>query len=183
MPPLRASRASVAIAGVLAVWAARGAFALGRPDWAKPYLTLPTPSGSYIAKSDAWAVVYGEVTFGLHGEHSIEVHYRLILENMTAGEEPFVMQLAYDEGAEELSDLSLDVERTLWHSINLKREAVRASVSEGPQVLLASAERIESHKRVVLEYTISDRLGVTPWGVVFVLRGEPICRARFCPRS
>lgn len=179
MPPLRASWASLAIASVLAVWAAGGASALGRPDWAKPYLTLPAPSGSYIAKNDAWAVVYGEVTFALRGEHSIEVHYRLILENMTAGEEPFVMQLAYDEGAEELSDLSLDVERTLWHSINLKREAVRASVSEGPQVLLASADRIESHKRVVLEYTISDRLGVTPWGVVFVLRGEPICRARF----
>ena len=179
MPRARVPAASLVIVGFLSVWVAAEAAALGRPDWAKPYLTLPAPSGPYIAKNDAWAVVYGEVTFALRGERSIEVHYRLILENMTTGEEPFVMQLAYDEGAQELSDLSLDVERTLWHSINLKREAVRASVSEGPQVLLASAERIESHKRVVLEYTISDRLGVTPWGVAFVPRGEPIRRARF----
>ena len=179
MPRARVPAASLVIVGLLAVWAAGEASALGRPDWAKPFLTLPTPSGSYIAKSDAWVVVYGEIAFALRGERSIETRCRLILENITSGEEPFVMQLAYDEGAQELSDLSLDVERALWHSINLDRKAARASFSEGPQILLASAERIESHKRVVLQYTISDRLGVTPWGVAFVPRGEPICRTRF----
>lgn len=169
----------LAVAGALAAAIAPGARALGRPDWAKPFLTLPSPAGGYIAKNDTWAVVYGEVTFSLKGEQSIETHYRLILENMTGGEEAYVMTLAYDEGAQELADLSLDVERTLWHEINLKRQANRVSVAQAEQFIWAGAEKIEAHRRVVLEYSLADRLGVTPWAVEYVFRGEPVARMRY----
>ncbi|HUK12817.1 MAG TPA: transglutaminase domain-containing protein [Thermoanaerobaculaceae bacterium] len=169
----------LAVAGALAAAIAPGAGALGRPDWAKPFLTLPSPAGGYIAKNDTWAVVYGEVTFSLKGEQSIETRYRLILENMTGGEEAYVMTLAYDEGAQELANLSLDVERTLWHEINLKRQANRVSVAQAEQFIYVSAEKIESHRRVVLEYSLTDRLGVTPWAVEYAFRAEPVARMRY----
>ncbi len=168
-----------AFAAALAASCATTALALGKPDWAKPYLTSPSPSGPYIAQNDTWVVVYGEVEFALRGERSIEIRSRLILENMSAGDEEFVAELSYDEGAQDMSNLSLNVQRTLWHEINLAKKAIRASVATGPQVLYASAERIQSHKRVVLEYTVADRLGVTPWAAAYVFRGEPVCRMRY----
>src|SRR5262245_63942748 len=31
--------------------------AYAKPEWAKPYLDLPTPQGPYIARNDAWVIV------------------------------------------------------------------------------------------------------------------------------
>ncbi len=167
------------LAGVVALCCAESALALGKPDWAKPFLALPSPTGTYIAKNDSWVVVYGEVTFALRGERSVETRYRVILENVTDSPQLFEAVLAYDEGAQDLHDFSLNVQRTLWHEINLARKAVRASVAQGPQVVYASAESIEPHRRVVLEYTVADRLGVTPWAVAYAFRSEPVCRMRY----
>ncbi|MFH1177724.1 MAG: transglutaminase family protein [Acidobacteriota bacterium] len=152
--------------------------ALGKPDWAKPYLTLPTPTGAYIARNDGWVVVYGEIELALRTERSIEMRHRFVLENLADRDETFNLTIAYDEGQQELADLALNVQRTLWHEINLNRTAVKASVKESSQVVIASAEKIAPHRRVVLEYTLADRLGFNPWAFAFIPRPEPIAAMR-----
>jgi hypothetical protein len=150
--------------------------ALGKPDWAKPFLLEPTPTGPYIAKSDPWVVVHAEVVVGIQAGRFLELRQRAVLENLSDRAETFLMTIPYDEGQSELKDMALHVERVLWHEINLNRKAVKASVREQAQVILAGAEDIEPHRRVVFEYTIVDRLELTPWAVVEIPRQEPMAR-------
>ena len=106
--------------------------ALGKPDWAKPFLSLPRPAGDYIAQSDKWAIVYGEVEFSIGGPGAIRQRHRLILENRTDHALSFSVSLAYDSTIDDLSETALNVERTyLWHSIDLTSSAVEG-VEGGP---------------------------------------------------
>ncbi len=138
--------------------------ALGRPDWAKPYLGLPSPTGDYIAQSDTWAIVYGEVEFSLTGAGTIQEHRRLILENRTDHALPFAISLTYDAALEDLSETALNVERTfLWHSIDLKRSALEGTERNAQKVLIVGVEAIAGRHRVVWEYTLDSRFPFPPW--------------------
>ncbi len=174
----RAARLARVIACVVALDAG-AAGALGRPDWAKPFLARPTPAGDYIAQNDSWVVVYGEVEFALRGERGIEQRTRSILENRTGREEPFETSVVYDEGQDDLSGLALAVQRTVWHDINLSRKAVTASVPGSTQVVVAGAEAIGPGRRVAFEYTLTDRLGFNPWRAAAVPRAFPIAEIRY----
>ncbi|MCU0293320.1 MAG: hypothetical protein MUF10_15230, partial [Thermoanaerobaculaceae bacterium] len=70
------------LAGACLVMASLGS-ALGKPDWARPVLELPTPTGGYIARNDAWVVVWGEVELGLAGPGRLSARHRLVLENLS----------------------------------------------------------------------------------------------------
>jgi transglutaminase-like putative cysteine protease len=159
--------------------AARPAPGFGRPEWAKPYLSSPTPAGPYIARSDTWAVVYGDVEVALHGEKAIESRHRLVLENLAPNPETYTAEIDYDEGQEDLSGLELNVERTFWHRISLSKQATSATVNGEARAIFVSAEKIEPHHRVVLEYTLADKLGFNPWRVLRIPRAEPIAQMKY----
>ncbi|MCU0291501.1 MAG: transglutaminase-like domain-containing protein, partial [Thermoanaerobaculaceae bacterium] len=76
---------------------------------------------------------------------------------------------------EDVGDLALHVQRTVWHEINLERTSSRLSSGES-ELMVVSAERLDPGRRVVLEYVVADRLGLTPWVTVFFPRGEPVAR-------
>ncbi len=153
--------------------------ALGKPDWARPYLSLPTPSGAYIAKSDHWAIVYGEVEFAHGAGRGLEERCRFIIENLTDAPLNYTGRVEYDQGVYELHDLALNIQKILWHEINLEMRAGKVSVENGTCVVLVGNEPIEPHKRVVLEYTLSDKLGFLPWTYEHVAQNYPAARLRF----
>jgi len=140
--------------------------ALGKPDWAKPFLSLPSPAGDYIAQSDKWAVVYGEIEFSLAGAGAgaIQERHRFILENRTDHALSFSTSLTYDATIEELNETALNVERTfLWHSINLKSSALEGTEREARKLLFVSVEDIPGRHRVVWEYALTKRFAFPPW--------------------
>jgi len=151
--------------------------ALGKPDWAKPFLSLPSPVGDYIAQSDKWVIVYGEVEFSIGGTGAIQERHRLILENRTDHALSFSVSLAYDSTIDDLSDTALNVERTyLWHSIDLTSSAVEGTESEAHKILFVGAEDIPSRHRVVWEYTLTGRFGFPPWSWVSIPQSYPAAR-------
>jgi hypothetical protein len=169
----------VALGGAWLLVASLG-FALGKPDWARPILELPTPSGGFLARSDTWVVVWGEVELGLAGPGRMSSRHRMVLENISRQPETFSWVLAYDRGREDVSDLALHVQRTIWHEINLDRTSSRLTTGE-TELMVVSAERLDPGRRVVLEYVVADRLGLTPWATVFFPRAEPVARLAVRP--
>lgn len=150
------------------------ALALGKPDWAKPFLSLPSPAGDYIAQSDKWAIVYGEVEFSLSGAGAILEHHRLILENRTDHPLLFSATLSYDTTQEELSETDLNVERTyLWHSINLRTSALDVTEREAQKTLIVGVEDIPARHRVVWEYVLTSRFAFPPWRRVAIPDSYP----------
>src|ERR1043166_5901250 len=69
-----------------------------KPEWAKPYLELPTPRGPFIAKNDRWVVVRGEVEFAYTDDKSkaIETRHRLLIENVSDRTETFTAVIRFD---------------------------------------------------------------------------------------
>jgi|GEM_PF-1185873 len=155
--------------------------ALGTPKWAKAHLDDPSPKGSYIARSDHWAVVYGEVCYStLNGK--IRTKYRYILENMTDRSINFSTSIPYDEGVQNLSDMSLNVQREhLWHRINLKRagNAGKASFGHGSSKVWAWSEDIPAHHRVLWEYTLTGKYDFPPWSSRFISDYHPARTMKF----
>jgi len=154
--------------------------AFGKPDWARPYLDAPSPSGPFIAKSDKWVIVHRELEFSLNGTGKIVRRCRAILENMTDRPQVFSKILTYDEGRYVLSDLALNVQRKfIWHSINLKHASVSVSVAGQMGMLYTGAEDIPSHHRVVWEYTLTDKWGLLPWSVCTIPEDQPVVEETF----
>lgn len=170
--------------GALAIFSASAALAFGKPDWARPYLDLPTPRGEFIATSDTWVVVWGEVELSSAGGGRIASRHRLVLECTARQPETFSLVVAHDPGREDVRNMGLFVQRTIWREINLERKASRARAGE-TEILAVSAERIEPGRRVALEYEVVDRLGLSPWSVLELPRAEPIARivVRAAPSS
>lgn len=156
----------------LAIWLAAWALAalpiataaLGRPEWAIPFLGQPTPTGGYIAKNDRWVIVYEAVTYSLAAPDRIQTRYQTILENLSDRDQVFKQVLDYDPSQYTLSDTSLTVQRKyLWHDINLSRDAAEATSKDSAKVVVVGQEPIPAHHRVVWEYTLTDKLGFAPW--------------------
>lgn len=154
--------------------------ALGKPEWARPYLGAPSPSGPFIAKSDKWVIVHQELEFSLNGSGKIVRRCRAILENMSDRPQAFSKILTYDEGRYVLSNLALNVQRRfIWHTINLKRVSVSVSFSGEMGMLYTGAEDIPSHHRVVWEYTLTDKWGLLPWSVCTIPEDQPVVEETF----
>jgi hypothetical protein len=172
-----ALRWSLLGAGLLAL--GLNALALGKPDWAKPFLEEPTPSGPFIAKTDMWVVLYEDVEFSLNDQGKIEERHRSIIENMSDKDRKYVKTLSYDEGITTLSGMALSVQRKyIWHDINLEKKSVQASESQGVTAIVTGAEEIPPHHRVVLEYTLGDKWGFLPWSSETVPGAYPIVKKR-----
>lgn len=156
-----------------------GALALGKPDWAKPHLTRPTPAGAYIAKNDGWVVVYGEVLYGLYPGGALREEHRVILENLWDKPQALSFALEYDEGAVELRDIAINVDRVShWQTVNLSRTSARATRKNADQLVFTSLEEVEANRRVVLEYTFLERYDVRPWLENFTFGRWPISELR-----
>jgi hypothetical protein len=164
----------LAIAAAALALAGGRAWALGKPDWARPYLSMPSPSGAYIAKNDHWAVVYEEVEFDLTADGRIVERHRSILENLSSKEAAFHVTLEYDDGQFFLSDMALNMEKTLWHEIDLQQKAVTASEAGGVAALVTGTEPIQPRRRVVWEYTRTDRYDLLPWSAEFLPESYPV---------
>lgn len=157
--------------------------ALGKPDWARPLLDAPSPSGAYIAKGDKWVVVHQEVEFSLDGGGKIVRRCRAILENMTDRPQEFSKILTYDEGRYTLSDVALNVQRKfIWHTINLKHESVNVSVSGQMGMLYTGVEDVPPHHRVAWEYTLTDKWGFLPWSVCTIPEDQPVAEETYTIR-
>jgi transglutaminase-like putative cysteine protease len=153
--------------------------ALGRPDWAEPFLSLPTPTGSYIAPADPWVVVYEEVQFDLGPTGKFLQRHRSILENMSEKETAFTRMVEFNEGQEQLSGILLAVQRSvLWHDIDVEQRSLQAGEEGGARVVLTGAEKIAPHHRVVWEFTLSDTLGFLPWEHLILPEGLPVAKKR-----
>ena len=153
--------------------------ALGKPDWAKPYLDLPSPSGAYIAQADHWAIVYGEVEFALSG-CCIEERHHYILENRTDHPLAFTTALSYNPSLQEITDAALNVERAyLWHDINLKKSAVEETVGGISKLLFVGAEDVPGRHRVVWEYVLVSRYPFQPWRWLTIPQHYPAAQVRF----
>jgi transglutaminase-like putative cysteine protease len=153
---------------------------LGRPDWAIPHLSMPTPAGPYIAQTDHWVVVYEEVRFDLSPSGTITQRHRSIIENLQDQEATFLGSVEYNEGGEKLSDMSLAVQRSvLWHDIDLDEKSVQGGEAGSKRYLVTGAEKIPPHHRVVWEYTITDTLGFLPWDYLSIPEGLPVGTKRF----
>lgn len=172
MSPRRARLCAIAVAVV--VLAGARAWALGKPDWARPYLSLPSPSGPWIAKNDHWAVVYEEVEFDLTGDGRIVERHRSIIENLSSKEASFHVTLEYDEGQFFLSDMALNLQKTIWHQIDLQQKAVTASEAGGVAALVTGTEPIQPRHRVVWEYTMTDRQDLLPWSLELLPEAYPV---------
>jgi len=151
----------------------------GTPDWAKPYLNLPTPTGAYIAKKDRWVVVYGEVEFGVEPGGGLKKTTRCIFECLGDSPQTFTHQFAHDEGVEVLTGIALNIDRGLyWQSVNVERKSLRATSTSAGQVFLTSVERVEPHRRVVLEYVRIARYNLLPWQKELFAGDVPIATLR-----
>ncbi len=178
MRPLRTGPRAATLA--IALLAALPAAALGRPDWAIPHLSMPTPTGPYIAQADHWVVVYEEVRLDLTPSGMMSQRHRSILENLQDQEATFLRTLEYNEGGEKLSDMSLAVQRSvLWHDIDLEEKSVQGGEAGSKRFLVTGAEKIAPHHRVVWEYTITDTLGFLPWDYLSAPEGLPVGTKRF----
>ena len=161
-------------AGVLPAWG------LGKPEWAKPFLDAPSPVGPYIAKADEWVVVYGEVEFAISAGDRIEKRVRLILENRREKEIDFTATLAFDDLQTELSDITLNAERSIWHTINLHRSAIEVKEKGGGlRLVFTGAETIPARHRVVFEYTLRDKIGFFDWETELVTWKWPVAQVRY----
>lgn len=158
--------------------------ALGRPDWAVPFLGKSTPAGPYIAPADRWVCLYSEVEFDLSDSGTILRRQRSIIENMSEKEETFMRMVEFDEGQEQLVSMSLTVQRSvLWHDINLEKKSAQASQAEGMKLIVTGAETIPPHHRVVWEYTLADKLGFLPWECPYFPENLPVAEKRICVAS
>jgi len=158
---------------------ATGAFAIGTPDWAKPHLADPTPTGGYIAKKDRWVIVYGEVLYGVETGGGIRKHCRYIFESLAESPQSFWYEFNYDQGAEDLKDIALHVDRGLhWQRVNVKKQSVQASRESADKVVLTSVDEVEPHHRIVLEYVQVGRYDYLPWKKEFFVDAVPIATLR-----
>src|SRR5262245_31011557 len=153
--------------------------ALAKPEWAKPYLGLPTPEGAYIAKSDAWAIVREEIEAALTEKTTIETRYRILYEHLSDRPEYFSTSIPCDEDRYELVEPTLYVQRGIWHKINLTKKADKLTFKEVARTIVASAEDIEPHTKVYLEFTLRDKLGFLPYQPLFIPQSEPTAKLRF----
>jgi hypothetical protein len=152
--------------------------AAAKPEWAKPFLDMPTPAGPYIAKNDVWAVVYGEVEFALTETKAIEARYHLLLENLSDRPESFTLVLYDDELEHDMHDPALYAQRTIWHRIDVTKKSANLNMKGGVRMLYTSVESLEPHKRVVMEYALVDKLGYFAWAGA-VPREEPMAKVRY----
>ena len=179
MIPAPRPRAAAAILLAALLAPAAATHALGRPDWAIPFLSLPTPTGTYIAPADSWVVVYEEVHYDLSATGRITEQHRSIIENMTDQEATFARFVEYDEGQQQISGLSLAVQRSvLWHDINVDQKSVQGGEAGATRFVVTGAEKIAPRHRVVWEYTLSDKLGFMPWDHALFPEGLPVAKKR-----
>jgi hypothetical protein len=154
----------VALFAVISTAFGVGVYGLGKPDWAKPYLSRPTPAGPYIAANDHWVVVRAEASFSSTPTGGITVRYRSIYENASSSDRTFMRTVNYDNSQYQMGQIGLWVQRKyLWHSINVKRHALQGTSSSGDKLVVTGAETIPAHHRAVFEYTLTDRWAVLPW--------------------
>lgn len=163
----------------LAGWLVASAVsALGTPEWAKPYMGKPIPSGPYITPDDRWAAVYAEVTFTLTGEQRLCERWRLLFENLAQAPAPFELSLAFDAGQDTLVEPEIHVQRRLWHKLSWAKKSLAATHSSAQTTVLVTAEDIEPGRRVAVEYTLEDRIGFLPWRVVALPLPYPVAELR-----
>ncbi|MEJ2367040.1 MAG: hypothetical protein P8Z49_01475 [Acidobacteriota bacterium] len=87
--------AAGAAAMVLIPAASTAAFS---PEWARPYLKRPTPSGAYITKKDHWVAVYKSIIFSTTPHGGMAATYRMVL--APTGREPRRLLIAMDYDSE-----------------------------------------------------------------------------------
>jgi len=170
---MSASRGTAA-AALLSLALAAPALGAGSPQWAQPFLGLPSPAGPYIAARDEWVIVYGEVEFARTAAGRIERRHRYLLENRTDQPRPFSTSIPFDQSHQELSGLALNVQRALlWHEVNLEKSAAEASVDGTEKRVWMGVEKIPGHHRVVLEYTLTNKFDFPPAAALFPFREFP----------
>lgn len=168
------------ILGLAGLLAGPGALALGKPDWAQPFLEQPPPQGAYIAKADDWVVLYAEVEFAISIDHRVEKRTRIILENRREKDLDLIATIALDDERHDLADVALNVQRTFWHTINLNRSAAEArEKGGGPRLVFTSAEAIAPKHRVVFEYTLRDKIGFFRWDPEEVKWNWPAAKVKY----
>ncbi|MBP7798064.1 MAG: transglutaminase domain-containing protein [Thermoanaerobaculaceae bacterium] len=165
---------SLAVAGTLVLALRVGA---GTPDWVDVRADTPTPTGAYIATNDDWVVVWGEIEIGLEPGNRIRARHRLLLENLATRAATYTLVVAHDPGRQALEEVALYARRSLgWSKVDIERKGSEATIEGSGRVVLVSAELVPPRKRVAVEFTLRDRLGMTPWLSLFVPRREPIAR-------
>lgn len=156
-------------------------WSLGKPSWARPFLSRPTPTGGFIAKNDDWVVVYSEVEYSLSESGALRQYHRYIIENVRDKPKFFQFDVDYDEGAESLSELQINVDRgSHWSEINVADHSVTVGEEKGGQTLYTSVQEVEPGMRVVLEYFLQDKYNHLPYDVDRILSlwptGEKVFR-------
>lgn len=154
--------------------------ALGSPDWARPYLGLPSPKGPYIAVADQWAVVFGEVEFAAAGD-GLEVRHRYLLENISNRSLEFKTAVAYDKSREEMREAALDIQRSvLWRRIPLARRGASGTLDGQASIVVVAAEEIPPGRRVVWQYTLTEKHVFPAWKSLEIPGPYPAASIRFC---
>lgn len=163
----------------------------GSPDWAKPYIKRPVPTGSYIAKNDEFVALYSEVSVGVAPSGGLTRTYRQVLAPVGSKGRRLSLTMDYNEAVESL------VEPKVWapgaitgvyREVNLKRAGVDAPHLEGGFVtsnrhLFVSTTMIEPDERAIATWQVVDSdpfpgedllYPFGPYPVAeFVLRREP----------
>ncbi len=151
------------------------------PSWARHYEADPSPSGAYIAKSDAYAAVVTERAFSLDESGRIVETFHQVLENVSGREKSITLWISYDASQEELSDVGVYIHRSItWDHVNVKKSSVEKKSKLGDALAVIGDEVVKPGHRVVLQYTLTSTLAMKPGMRVPLWDYEvPSARARF----
>ncbi len=133
------------------------------PSWARIYQADPSPSGTYIAKSDAYAAVVTERVFSLDESGRIVETFHQVLENISGRDQAITLWIGYDASNEEVTDVGVYIHRTItWDNVNIKKSSAEKKSKLGNAIVVVGDEVVKPGHRVVLQYVLTSTLAMKP---------------------
>jgi hypothetical protein len=136
------------------------------PDWAKPYLKLPVPTGPYIAKRDPWVALRSEISFDVGPSGELRRTFRQVLAPTGGQARSLAVALDYDEVTQSLVEPKVWVPAAFgYKEVDLKKagldvpdlDSQDASMITSGRLLLISTRRIDPDEKAILTWQVNDR--------------------------